>query len=219
MLPTMNEWKGLALSYVFVGTLFLLSKLFSRMGMKREYNRKFIHVSISHWWLIAMAYFDRTFIALIPPVTFIIANIIARDLKLLEAMERKPSQNHGLVLYPLAMAFLVLFSFGIIHEPFIGAIGIFILGYGDGFAAIVGTKWGHRKIFRNKTLEGSIAMFIISFLVTFLILTLFKQPFAMISALSISIIATLIEIFSPAGHDNLLLPLMTSLFYYFVFYL
>lgn len=214
-----SELKGLTLSYIFIGILFVLSKLFSRIGMKQEYNRKFLHIAISHWWLIATHFFTREWVAVIPPLTFIFANVLARDYKLLEAMERKPDNNQGLIYYPLSMAILVLFSFGLIREPYIGAIGIFILGYGDGVAAIVGTRWGKRKIYRNKTLEGSLAMLLTTFIVTFAILSMAHDQFKWFAAIMVSVIATFLEIFSPRGHDNLFIPLFSSLFYYFVFYL
>lgn len=218
MLISRSEIVGLILSYAFVGILFILSKYFSVLGLKREYNRKFLHIAVSHWWLIAIVYFNRVSIAIIPPLTFIISNIIARDYKLLDAMERKPNHNQGLIYYPLAMTLLIIFSFGIIHEPYIGSLGLFTLAYGDGLAAVVGTTWGRHVIYLNKTLEGTIAMFVSSFIVILIILTINNHSFVLLPTLCISTIATLLEVFSPSGYDNLLIPLFTSLLYYFVFY-
>ena len=86
------------------------------------------------------------------------------------------------------------------------------MGYGDGFAAIIGQKYGHRKykIFGNeKSMEGSIGMFFFAFLVSTAILGSFlgfSAHYLRIS-FSIAVLAALVEAFTPYGYDNLTVPI------------
>lgn len=63
-------------------------------------------------------------------------------------------------------------SFGIFYASFtpypiqsIQFIGVIVLGVGDSFAAIVGSKFGRVKLFKtNKSLEGMIAFVVSTYL-------------------------------------------------------
>jgi dolichol kinase len=83
------------------------------------------------------------------------------------------------------------------------------LSLGDSIAAIIGKRFGKIKIY-NKTLEGSLACFLLCF---FISLTLFNWKIALVGALS----ATIVELFSSGDFrtlllfdDNLLIPLLTG---------
>lgn len=96
------------------------------------------------------------------------------------------------------------------------------MGYGDGFAAIVGENYGKRKykIFGNeKSLEGSIAMFSFSFLVSMIILLFFLGAISNIIRICfvIAVLATLTEALTPYGFDNITVPIVSTLLaYYFL---
>ena len=92
------------------------------------------------------------------------------------------------------------------------------MGYGDGLAALVGSKFKSKKfvLFGNeKTVLGSITMFIASFIAISILSMCFNQ-FSIIGVLFISVIATLIEAISPYGLDNITVPILTSILAYFV---
>jgi phytol kinase len=112
---------------------------------------------------------------------------------------------------------LVILTFGVTFNPLIGAIGILTLGYGDGLAAAIGSKWGKRKLIYGKSVEGSLTMFLATFIVTFTLLAFnFSLPIALSVGLVLAIFATLIELYTPKGLDNLTVPLLTSLIYYLI---
>ena len=68
----------------------------------------------------------------------------------------------GLVLYAISYSVLA-YLFGV--RPYIVAAGIFPMAYGDSLAAIFGECWGRHKyrVFETKSLEGSLGMFLGSF--------------------------------------------------------
>lgn len=210
-----NNILGLVLSYVLVFVVIGLSTLFQKKGiLKDEGARKFIHIGVSNWWILAMLFFDNVWYAIIPPITFIILNYISYKMNLIKSMERGGNGNLGTVYFPISLLILVIISFGILDKPEIGAIGILILGYGDGFAAVIGQKYGKRELKYNKSLEGSLAMLLFSFVVAFTIIFIYHGSKAFYLAPIMALLATMIELYTPKGLDNLSVPLANSLFYY-----
>ena len=70
---------------------------------------------------------------------------------------------------PAALVILVVISFGALKEPYIGGIGLMALAYGDGFAALIGKKFGWKPfyVFKNKkTVSGCAGMFSATFSVS-----------------------------------------------------
>lgn len=104
------------------------------------------------------------------------------------------------------------------------------LAGGDGFADMVGRKWGKRKLFGEKSVAGSIAMFIFSILFTYGLLGIYwllinpVQPVAislikpLIPVLVIALVATIVEILSPKTFDNLLIPIATVIVIYLLWF-
>jgi phytol kinase len=110
---------------------------------------------------------------------------------------------------------LVALTFGVLENPFIGAVGILVMGYGDGLAAVIGKSYGKHKLAFGKSIEGSITMFVASFIVVFLVSSFTQSVgISLILALGVSALATIVELITPKGLDNLSVPLSTSLIFY-----
>ncbi len=220
-----NNTIGTLMSITFVFTIIVISEILRKKAKwKNEDTRKFIHIGVSHWWLFAMLTIDDIKFAIIPPILFIILNYISYKRNLFDSMERKEKGSDlGTIYFPISLLILVLFTWegGFQELKYIGATGILIMGYGDGLAAIVGQKRGkHRyKIWGiKKSIEGSMAMFLLSFIVCIVILFVYKGydiSFIKI-AIIIASVATLLEALTPKGMDNLSVPMITSLLLYFL---
>lgn len=216
----MNIW-GIIVSFVFIFLVIGISTLLTNKKiLSGEGSRKFIHIGVANWWIIAMIFFDSPLWAAIVPALFIIINYISYKKQVFKAMERGKGKNDlGTVYYAISLFILSIITFSKGMDPYVGAMGILIMGYGDGFAAIIGEKYGkHSFTLMNskKSLEGSLAMFIVSFIVAFIIAVLAGNSCIWLLPLSIALIATIVEIFSPYGIDNLTVPLITSLSYYYL---
>ncbi len=213
-----NVW-GLVGSYVLIFLIIGISTILQKAKLiSDEGARKFIHIGVSNWWILAMYFFNddnAVWFAMIVPFTFIILNYISYRTNLLKAMERGGKGNLGTVYFPISLLILVALTFGVLENPFIGAVGILVMGYGDGLAAVIGKAYGKHKLAFGKSIEGSITMFVASFIVVFLI-SLFTQSIAisLILALGVSALATIVELITPKGIDNLSVPLSTSFTYY-----
>ncbi|MDO9629457.1 MAG: SEC59/DGK1/VTE5 family protein [Acholeplasmataceae bacterium] len=210
----MNNVWGLILSYILIFVIIGISTfLQNKKIFGDEGARKFIHIGVSNWWILAMLFFtgeDAVWYAVIAPITFIFLNYLSYRLNILKAMERGGKGNLGTVYFPISLLILVILTFGVIKQPFIGAVGILVMGYGDGLAAVIGTKYGKHKLAFGKSVEGSLTMFLVSLVVSITILLISGVPNAYLIALGVALIATLVELATPKGLDNLSVPLFTS---------
>lgn len=226
----LNDIIGVFLSVGFVILIIVISEILKKKAnWTNEATRKFIHIGVSHWWILAMVIIDKIQFAIIPPILFIILNYISYKKDLIKSMERNEGKSDlGTVYFPISLLTLILITWsgGFISQDikYLGAIGILIMGYGDGFAAVIGKKFGERRykvINNSKTIEGSIAMLIFSFFVTLVLLVSFNG-FSIINiqiSLVIGVAATLLEAFTPYGLDNLSVPILSTLISYYLLFI
>ena len=96
------------------------------------------------------------------------------------------------------------------------------MGYGDGLAAVVGTFKGTKYTLIGENLkskEGTFTMLVVTFTVITLVLGICTDIAivrVILYSLGLSIVATLLELFTPHGLDNLTVPIGVSLIYYLV---
>ena len=209
---------GLIVSFVFIGIVIVSAKIFEKSG--KEASRKYIHIVLSNWWIIAMVFFDSPVWASIGPLVFVFVNYASYKFNLIKSMERDESEKDGLgtVYYALTLLILAILMFGPLVNfknvwgPMIGLAGIAVMGYSDALAAIVGksVKSPSYKISTTtKTLAGSFAMFCTTFIIIsgFLVYSGIANWFW--KAILISVVDTVLEAISIKGTDNLTVPLGT----------
>jgi phytol kinase len=227
MPAALRDLLGIIGSYVFVFGLIGIATLLMRRGlMDAHATRKVIHIGVAHWWLIAMALFDDPWVASIGPLSFIIINGIDIRLRLMRAMEEGADRrNWGTVWFPLSLLILVNLCWRGVMPAWVGGIGILVLGWGDGLAALVGEASGGRGMRvwgARKSLAGTSVMFAASFAVTLVFTLLFNARFGVLLpaagvAAIVAAAATAVEVLTPLGLDNMTVPLATSLLYAAVF--
>lgn len=215
---TSNVW-GLITSYLLIFIVIGISTVLQKKKiLGDEGARKFIHIGVSNWWILAMIFFEGSqgvWYAIVPPITFIILNYLSYRLNLVKAMERGGKGNLGTVYFPISLLILVILSFGVFNNPYIGAMGILILGYGDGLAAVIGKKYGKHPLAFGKSVEGTVTMFIASLIVAVVITSmLYPILLAILISLGVALVAALVELYTPKGLDNLSVPLLVSLVFY-----
>ncbi len=209
-----NNIIGLILSFSYVFFVIGISTILQKIKLLGdEGSRKLIHIGVSNCWIIMMVYFDNIWLACIPPLAFIFLNYVSYRFDLIKSMERSEKGSLGTIYYPISLLILVLVTFWL-NMTYIGAVGILILGYGDGLAGLIGKKFGGKKLFGNKTVIGSTSMFIASFFVSFIILSIFTPSIMLTGSLLIAIFATLIELFTPRDFDNITVPIGSAALYY-----
>jgi phytol kinase len=185
-----------------------------------EIIRKIVHIGTGNviliaWWLD------------IPATVGIIASILASAITLLSyilpilpGINSVGRQSLGTFFYALSIGILVA-CFWPLHQPQYAALGIMIMAWGDGLAALIGQKFGQHKynLFGSrKSWEGSLTMAVVSYIITVFILLATQENSWQIWVISllIAIIATALEAFSFLGIDNLTVPLGSAASAYFL---
>ena len=88
----------------------------------------------------------------------------------------------------------------------VAIIALLIMSLSDSAAALIGIKYGTTRLF-NKSLEGTIAFFITTYMILILL-----SPASLILTLIVAICTTVIELFCvPTINDNFLIPIVTAL--------
>lgn len=113
---------GIVASYIFIFIVISIAKLVEKKG--KEASRKFIHIFLGFWWLIAMYFFNNVWFASFVPATFVIINYISIKKDVIKVMERDDEHKDGFgtVYYAISLLVLVIFTFEIIKNPNIGLV-------------------------------------------------------------------------------------------------
>ena len=213
------NWLGLLVSFVYIGLVILSAKIFEKK--EKEVSRKYIHIMLGNWWIIAMIFFNNVLFAAIGPAVFVIINYLSYKKDLIKVMERDEQDGFGTVYYALSLLILAIVSFGILKEPTLGLIPTLVMAYGDGLAAVVGKKAKSKKYKlggTKKSFAGSLTMFLITFVLIgtylyFMHSSIFfiNTHWILISAM-MAFCITGIEAASGKGLDNITVPISTLLF-------
>ena len=207
----------LLLSACFLALFFTGEALFKFFKVPAEVSRKFVHISSailscsfpfffdSHWWVMAICFSFLVLLYLSVKFNF---------LKSINSVERK---TFGSILYPIAI--YICFILNQFLEKNNGQFqfyfaSVLILGISDPLAAIVGGKYPifrFQKIAAGKSLGGSLAFFIATFIISFSLLHLDNK---IIICLAVSLLSTFAELLSSNGFDNLFVPLSCYLLFY-----
>ncbi len=212
----MDDFWGVLISFVFVFFIIGTAEFMrGKFHLGEELTRKFIHIGVGHWVLLAVILINNREWALIPPAAFVLINFFSSRKKFFQSMEGAGGKGLGTVYYSLALLILVFFFWGEEGTPFLLA-GIMVMAWGDGLAAIAGKKWGQKRIpglSQIKTWVGSAVMLISSMLVVFLILNhFFSLNILQLAGISfiIGLAATALEVIFRSGWDNIAVPLGTA---------
>ncbi len=211
---------GLLISIIYIGLVLSSSILIKKKtSVSDETVRKIIHILSANWWLILICYIKNPLFALSGPIVFLFVDSVfvfyPQFGKYIGCPER--NRNYGLVYYPFSLIILIIYSYLGTLSLSAATIGVFCMGYGDGFAALFGSKFGKKKIplpTGGKTYLGSFVMAIVCFFCSVIILILMSDLLfyqIIFSSIIISIVATFVEVVTPLGLDNISVPIISAL--------
>lgn len=206
--------------------------------LSTDVTRKIIHIFAAPVWVLSWILFSggifSRWLALIVPLFFVLQFVAigtgkVKNEDFVRSMSRSgdPKELLGGTLYYALM--MVVFAILWFYVPASGdlsqstpmALIVFgCLAGGDGLADVIGRKYGGERKFgiggAERTVAGSIGMFIGSFLFSIILVFLFSievTTFVLIDMivpiLIISIVATIVEALSPKGLDNWTVPIVT----------
>ncbi len=210
-------------AYILI-VIFVSGRMEKLLNISRKTSRKFLHAMIGNLPFI-MPFFTASIYPALVAAPFILVTFLASPLspfktvsKRMEGLSGITEEGHhlGLVFYAVSYTILAL-SLG--SKPYVVAAGILPMAYGDGFASIIGEKYGRRKykFVSEKSLEGTVAMFLASFFSLSISLVFFSAVYSFSifgkfhAVVGASIVASLVEGLSPMGFDNFTVPCFGTL--------
>lgn len=206
-------WSSVSLIVVYLLIVVLTAEFINRFREKNgELTRKIVHIGAGNvilfaWWLQIPAW-----IGVGAAIVAGLIAIIAYFVPILPSINSVGRKSLGTFFYAVSIGVLIA-CFWPINHPEYAAIGILIMTWGDGFAAIIGKNFGthpYQLGGMTKSFEGSLTMLLVSFLITNLILVSLSGGFSLsvlLISLATAVLATLLEAFSQWGIDNLTVPL------------
>ena len=208
-----NNVLGIILSIVYIGAVIAVSNVFAKKST--EYSRKFIHIMLANWWLICAHYIDNIWFAVSLPALFVVINYVSYKKDIIKSMERQNEEDKtpGTVYYAISLVIEVILCYFFGFNKWICFAGIAVMGYGDGFAAVIGKSVNSKKVNilkATKSIAGSSTMLIISLLIIGAVFAYLRPEFWIMKTIMIAIISTVAEAISVKGTDNLTVPILTT---------
>ncbi len=174
---------------------------------KAELIRQFFHIGLGLFIFITLLLFSRVDNVGMLLVFLLLAALLVNACHvetcpffLLRA--ERPIIGAGLLYYLASLLFLVSWK----ELPLsLIIVATLALAIEDGFSTLFGLTFGEKKLFGNKTLEGTLWGFLAYFL------ALLFLGFSPLFSLTLALLVALTELFSPIN-DNILVPFMAALF-------
>ena len=205
-------WLQIVVVGVWLGIILLIAGWLSLViKADPELSRKVVHIGTGNvillaWWLQIPAWVGIAASILAGMVT-----LLSYRFPLLPGINSVGRKSLGTFFYAVSIGVLVAW-FWYLQQPQYAVLGILVMTWGDGLAALVGQRFGkhHYQVWQTqKSWEGSLTMLLVSSIVSSLILLSVQGNVwqTWLVSLVVAAVATGLEAFSLYGIDNLTVPL------------
>lgn len=186
----------------------------NRSDRGSEAVRKVVHIGTGNvillaWWLNIPAWVGVGASALASGVT-----LLSYWRPVLPVINSVGRRSFGTCFYSLSIGVLIAI-FWPLGYPEYAALGVLVMAWGDGMAALVGQRFGahpYELWGMKKSWEGSAAMALVSGVASLAVLWAARGDFAAWPvAAAIAVLATALEAISALGIDNLTVPLGSAI--------
>lgn len=204
----------------FLGGVILLAEVLNRIiTSETELTRKVVHIGAGNVILFAWWFQIPAWIGISAAIAAAIIALSSYFFPILPSINSVGRKSLGTFFYAVSMGILIAWFFP--QHPQYAAIGILIMAWGDGLAALIGQNFGRHpyQVFGNaKSWEGSLTMAVVSYAVSFLTLMTVEgnnwQIWIICSIVAIT--ATALEAISKLGIDNLTVPIASGALSFFL---
>lgn len=217
MADTLRDPALTLLAIAGAAALVLLSRVWARSRrLDVSLHRKILHAAVGLWTIALTPMFRSVGWAVVAPALFAILNASGKARALMPGMAETSREARGLWTFPLAVALTYLLFWEGSPRPAILA-GLAALALADPAAALVGTRWGQRRLrpaAGGRTLEGSSAFFVVTAIATAAVASgTGGGAFPWRMGIGCGIAGAAVEALTPSGWDNLTIPLAVAFTY------
>lgn len=205
---------GLIIALAGVFAILVVSEIgWRRKVFRGESARKFVHISVGTFvafWPYFMTWRQIQLMSL----AFLVVVILSMQKHLFHAVHSVNRRTWGELFFPIGIGISAL----IMPSPIIFTAAILHLSLADGLAAVIGKKFGLLHQYRihrySKTLAGTLMFFLTSLIIvsTTVVLSGNSISWPLLPLIIwLPVAATIVENISPAGTDNVFVPLLVVL--------
>lgn len=217
--PFLGNLVVTALTFIYVfGLVGLLNFCVTKFALPTDISRKITHIGAGSIIGFLSLYDDSHWSKYLNVAIFIVWIVLLtfkglfadEDDEAVKTMTRNGDRSE-LLKGPLYFVIVATICGTFFYKTIPGIVAMSILGWGDGIAPIIGSRYGRLKykILSDKSLEGSLSMLISAFVAsTFFVWLILPKQLDIIQILFLSIIGTVAEAFSPKEIDNILIPVV-----------
>lgn len=207
------------LSSCFLALFGTAELLYHFAKVNAEYTRKLTHIGSGLLTLLFPIMFTHYGWVIVISIEFFVLLLLSLKFNFLKSINAVSRKTYGSIVYPfvviLAFVFYYFKTTNATHDYFYFYLPMLIMTLADPAAALFGKRFPKGKFAvgsEYKTIVGSLAFFIVAFLINFLLLPNPNFLFLML----IPLVATLAEAFTGKGLDNLTIPIaVMSVLYFF----
>ena len=206
-----SVWLQVAIAGTWVGGVLLLAAIVNRyLSADSEILRKVVHIGTGNvillaWWLDIPAWVGISASILASTVA-----LLSYKFPILPNINSIGRQSLGTFFYAVSIGLLIAW-FWTIQQPHYAVLGILVMTWGDGLAALIGQRFGKHPYTlwgMKKSWEGTLTMAIVSYIVSSLIFLGVQGNVwqTWVVAIAVALVASSLEAFSKFGIDNLTVP-------------
>ncbi len=220
-MPTEGDLIGLAGVYGYVIAIIIITwALRSRMHNPRKVLHILTGGIVFFWWTFE----TREIMAFLAAAPFALLLLLCTPVSPIRLLRESPlgsrsSEGHhyGLVMYAVSWTLIAYFLF---EDLFAASIAIAAMSFGDGMGEFIGKRFGKRRYLNHRTLEGSAAVFVSTFVAIILLEWFYfgvigytsggAPDMVLLFGLSTAGLVTCLEAITPGHIDNLIMPLLVG---------
>jgi len=205
-------WLQVAIATAWLGAVSLLAAMVNRYtAADSEIVRKVVHIGTGNVILLAWLLHIPAWVGITASILASVVTLLSYKFSILPGINSIGRQSLGTFFYAVSIGLLIAW-FWPMQQPHYAVLGVLVMTWGDGLAALVGQRFGKHpyQIWgMNKSWEGSLTMALVSYIVSSLIFLGVQGNVwqTWVISLAVAIIATSLEAFSKFGIDNLTVPL------------
>ena len=205
-------WLQIALAGAWLGAISLLAAIVSRYTTAdSEIKRKVVHIGTGNVILLAWLLHIPAWVGITASILASAVTLLSYKFPVLPGINSVGRQSLGTFFYAVSIGLLIAW-FWPLQQPQYAVLGVLVMTWGDGLAALIGKRFGRHPYQlwgMKKSWEGSLTMALVSYVVSSLIfLGVYGNVWqTWVVSVAVSLLATGLEAFSKFGIDNLTVPL------------
>lgn len=210
------ELTGYIIAVLYGVLCMLLAVVLHKFGLSKKYCRKVVHILVGFEWLILYSFMGASIHFLIVCLAFLALLSLIYFKNILPMISSDGDNAPGTVYYCVAMSIMATVCLFVPDMILPFGIGVFCTSFGDGFAGLVGQSIKHfnPKIFRNKSLFGTLANFVFSFASAKIFTFFFDMGLSFWQCLLIAFMSVMMELLGVFGLDNIFITISTAFLAY-----